>query len=130
MSSNRLRAMSKSSADALDNLRKASNISANGLSRNTRSKAALADCAFINSQPGTVPSWSPDNASAQPPARHEPYFQYLEPLKLRFIDWLKHEHGDTHPTAAQWRPLIWTPDLDQFARRMRCSALAVCGWEQ
>eukprot|EP00959_Pyramimonas_sp_CCMP1952_P143606 3006437-Pyramimonas_sp.AAC.1 len=81
------------------------------------------------SQPGTVPSWRPDSVSAQPQARHEPYFQYLEPLKLRFIDWLEHKHGDDHPTAAQWWPWIWTPDLAQYDRPMRCAALAVFNWE-
>eukprot|EP00959_Pyramimonas_sp_CCMP1952_P216365 4525284-Pyramimonas_sp.AAC.1 len=65
------------------------------------SRAALAGCAFMNSQPRAVSSWSPDSASAQPPARHEPYFQYLKPLKLRSTDWLKREHGGTRPTAAQ-----------------------------
>eukprot|EP00959_Pyramimonas_sp_CCMP1952_P161637 3380019-Pyramimonas_sp.AAC.1 len=68
----------------------------------------------MNSQPGTVPFWRPDSVSAQPPARHEPYC---------------HKHGDAHPTAAQWWPLIWTPDLDLYARPMRCSALSVFDWE-
>eukprot|EP00959_Pyramimonas_sp_CCMP1952_P036108 755457-Pyramimonas_sp.AAC.1 len=94
-----------------------------------RFKIALAAGTFMPSQPGALPSWRHDSASAQPPARHEPYVQYLEPLKLRFIDWLEHKHGDAHPAAAQWWPLIWAPDLDQYACPMRCSALVVFDWE-
>eukprot|EP00959_Pyramimonas_sp_CCMP1952_P090210 1888355-Pyramimonas_sp.AAC.1 len=98
-------------------------------SEQVRFKTASAGGAFMNSQPGTFPSWRPDSVPAQPPARHELYFQCLDPLKLRFIDGLEHKHGDAHPAAAQWWPLIGTPDLDQYARPMRCSALAVFDWE-
>eukprot|EP00959_Pyramimonas_sp_CCMP1952_P308145 6449051-Pyramimonas_sp.AAC.1 len=33
-----------------------------------------------NSQPGNFPAWVPENAEAQPPARHAPFFQYLRPV--------------------------------------------------
>eukprot|EP00959_Pyramimonas_sp_CCMP1952_P359394 7525492-Pyramimonas_sp.AAC.1 len=39
-------------------------------------------------RPGSVPAWAPDSAAAQPPARRGLFFQYLEPLKRRFIKWL------------------------------------------
>eukprot|EP00959_Pyramimonas_sp_CCMP1952_P051202 1070137-Pyramimonas_sp.AAC.1 len=29
---------------------------------------------FGNSQPGSFPAWVPDNAAAQPPSRHGPFF--------------------------------------------------------
>eukprot|EP00959_Pyramimonas_sp_CCMP1952_P276018 5769501-Pyramimonas_sp.AAC.1 len=117
--------MNESSSDALENLNKAEERQRKWVSdAQIRSRAALAGCTSINSQPGAVLSWRPDSASAQPPACHGPYFQYVEPPKLRFIDWPKSKHGDNAPTAAQWWPLIWTPDLDQYARPMRCSALA------
>eukprot|EP00959_Pyramimonas_sp_CCMP1952_P154935 3241463-Pyramimonas_sp.AAC.1 len=57
----------------------------------------------IDSTPGTAPSRCPSSASAQPPARHEP---------------------SDRPAAAQWWPCTWTPDLDQYARPIKCPALA------
>eukprot|EP00959_Pyramimonas_sp_CCMP1952_P038922 815027-Pyramimonas_sp.AAC.1 len=42
---------------------------------------AAAGQTFGNGRPGSVPAWTPDDAAAQPPARHEPFFQHLEPLK-------------------------------------------------
>eukprot|EP00959_Pyramimonas_sp_CCMP1952_P054151 1132886-Pyramimonas_sp.AAC.1 len=45
---------------------------------------------FGNSRPGSVPAWIPQHVAAQQPARHGPFFQYLEPLKRRFIKWLAH----------------------------------------
>eukprot|EP00959_Pyramimonas_sp_CCMP1952_P422561 8851806-Pyramimonas_sp.AAC.1 len=66
---------------------------------------ALAGGTCVVSMPGAVPSWRPSSASAQPPARREAFFQYLEPLKLSFLNWLIHEHGaNDRPTAAQWWP--------------------------
>eukprot|EP00959_Pyramimonas_sp_CCMP1952_P008800 184149-Pyramimonas_sp.AAC.1 len=67
--------MSKSSADALDNLSKTEQDPRKWVNQaHMRSKTASAGGASMSSQPGTVPSWRPDSASAQPPARHEPYF--------------------------------------------------------
>eukprot|EP00959_Pyramimonas_sp_CCMP1952_P413974 8673423-Pyramimonas_sp.AAC.1 len=61
--------MNKSSADAVENWNKAEQRQRKWASQaHMRSWAALAGCTFINSQPGTVPSWRPDSASAQPPA--------------------------------------------------------------
>eukprot|EP00959_Pyramimonas_sp_CCMP1952_P152827 3197409-Pyramimonas_sp.AAC.1 len=45
---------------------------------------------FGDSRPGSVHAWVPERVAAQPPARHGPFFQYLEPLKRRFIKWLAH----------------------------------------
>eukprot|EP00959_Pyramimonas_sp_CCMP1952_P214991 4498828-Pyramimonas_sp.AAC.1 len=72
--------MSKSSADALGNLSKAEQHQRKWVNQeHMRSKMALAGGTFMISQPRTVPSWRPDSASAQPPARREPCFQHLEP---------------------------------------------------
>eukprot|EP00959_Pyramimonas_sp_CCMP1952_P052913 1106824-Pyramimonas_sp.AAC.1 len=80
MISNRLRAMSRSSADALDNLSQAEQRQRKWVNQeHIRSTTALAGGAFMNSQPGAVPSWRPDSISAQPLACHEPYLQCLEP---------------------------------------------------
>eukprot|EP00959_Pyramimonas_sp_CCMP1952_P394985 8275600-Pyramimonas_sp.AAC.1 len=60
-----------------------------------------------NQQPGTAPTWVPDSAAAQPPARHDTFFQVLEPLKLRFMRWLAHSaklENIEAPTAATWWP--------------------------
>eukprot|EP00959_Pyramimonas_sp_CCMP1952_P345327 7231928-Pyramimonas_sp.AAC.1 len=38
---------------------------------------AAAGTIFCNSQQGNFPAWVPENAEAQPPARHAPFFQYL-----------------------------------------------------
>eukprot|EP00959_Pyramimonas_sp_CCMP1952_P378224 7923117-Pyramimonas_sp.AAC.1 len=50
---------------------------------------AAAGQTFGNSRPASVPAWVPDCVAAQPPARHGPFFQYIEPLKRRFIKWLE-----------------------------------------
>eukprot|EP00959_Pyramimonas_sp_CCMP1952_P069116 1442886-Pyramimonas_sp.AAC.1 len=79
--------MSKSSADALDNLAKVEQRRRKwALDEPARNKVASAGGTCVTSMPGTVPSWRPSSASEQPPARHEPFFQYLEPLKLRYLD--------------------------------------------
>eukprot|EP00959_Pyramimonas_sp_CCMP1952_P294700 6163787-Pyramimonas_sp.AAC.1 len=73
--SNRLKALSKSSSDALENSNKAEQRQRKWVDNpQIRLRAASAGCTFLNSQPGTIPPWRPDSATAQPPARHEPYF--------------------------------------------------------
>eukprot|EP00959_Pyramimonas_sp_CCMP1952_P156826 3279807-Pyramimonas_sp.AAC.1 len=70
---------------------------------------------FGNSRPGSVPAWFPDDAAAQPPARHGPFFQHLEPLKRRFIKrvaFLSERQGVKAPTIAEWWPLLWATDID------------------
>eukprot|EP00959_Pyramimonas_sp_CCMP1952_P115877 2422495-Pyramimonas_sp.AAC.1 len=41
---------------------------------------AAAGQIFGNSVPGNFRACVPENAVAQPPARHAPFFQYLRPL--------------------------------------------------
>eukprot|EP00959_Pyramimonas_sp_CCMP1952_P338961 7098425-Pyramimonas_sp.AAC.1 len=106
--------MNKSSAVASDNLSKAEQRQRKWVNdENIRFKTALAGGTFMDSQPGTVPSWGRQRLGKAAGASRA----------------IQHKHGDAHPTAAQWWPLMWTPDLDQYARPMRCSALAVFDWE-
>eukprot|EP00959_Pyramimonas_sp_CCMP1952_P044015 919974-Pyramimonas_sp.AAC.1 len=74
---------------------------------------------FSNRQAGTAPSWVSDCAAPQSSVRREPFFQFLEPLKLRFVSWLVRGAklgGNQLPTAATWWPLVWSSDVDQCAR--------------
>eukprot|EP00959_Pyramimonas_sp_CCMP1952_P062894 1315054-Pyramimonas_sp.AAC.1 len=65
--SHMLRSMRKSSSDALDNLNKADQQKRKWVSNSQiRLREALAGCTFVNSKQGTVPSWRPDSATAQP----------------------------------------------------------------
>eukprot|EP00959_Pyramimonas_sp_CCMP1952_P395635 8289666-Pyramimonas_sp.AAC.1 len=76
---------------------------------------AAAGQTFGNSRPGSVPAWVPDSAAAQPPARHGPFFQYVELLKRRFIkslEFLAQRTQANEPTIAEWWPLIWATDID------------------
>eukprot|EP00959_Pyramimonas_sp_CCMP1952_P385668 8082316-Pyramimonas_sp.AAC.1 len=102
------------------------------ITEEARLRRATVGRTFSSGQSRTVPARKPAGAAAQPPALHSPCFQYLEPLiKLRFVDWLKHgagKTGDDPPTAANWWPLIWAPDVDKYARLFRCSALEVFDW--
>eukprot|EP00959_Pyramimonas_sp_CCMP1952_P261107 5459289-Pyramimonas_sp.AAC.1 len=52
-------------------------------------KMAAAGQVFGNSLPGNFPPWVPEDAMAQPPARHGPFFQHLRPLVRMFIGWLE-----------------------------------------
>eukprot|EP00959_Pyramimonas_sp_CCMP1952_P347395 7275962-Pyramimonas_sp.AAC.1 len=72
-------------------------------------------------------AWLLRHVAAEPPARHCPFFQYLEPLKGRFIEWLAHvaeREATQAPTIAEWWPLLWATDIAQHARPMSCLALA------
>eukprot|EP00959_Pyramimonas_sp_CCMP1952_P022352 470596-Pyramimonas_sp.AAC.1 len=61
--------MNKSSAVALDSLSKAEQHQRKWVNdEHIRFMTALAGGTFMNSQPGTVPSWRPGSVSAQPPA--------------------------------------------------------------
>eukprot|EP00959_Pyramimonas_sp_CCMP1952_P332745 6968088-Pyramimonas_sp.AAC.1 len=73
--SNWLKAMDKNFSDALENVSEAEQRQRKWASNSKmRLRAASAGCTLSNSQPGAVPSKKPDSATAQPPARHEPYF--------------------------------------------------------
>eukprot|EP00959_Pyramimonas_sp_CCMP1952_P104765 2189839-Pyramimonas_sp.AAC.1 len=82
---------------------------------NQYNRLAASGQTFGNSRTGSVPVWLPDHAAAQPPARHCPFFQYLEPLKRRFIKWLAHaaqREATQAPTIAEWWPLLWATEID------------------
>eukprot|EP00959_Pyramimonas_sp_CCMP1952_P055790 1165781-Pyramimonas_sp.AAC.1 len=67
--------MKESSADALDNLTKVEQHQRKwDLDDLALEKMSSAGGTHVISMPGTVPSWCPSGASAQPPARHEPFF--------------------------------------------------------
>eukprot|EP00959_Pyramimonas_sp_CCMP1952_P413351 8661447-Pyramimonas_sp.AAC.1 len=71
---------------------------------------AAACTIFGNSQQGNVPAWIPENAEAQPPARHAPFFEYLRPLVERFISWLEYSATNVHrrtPAINKWWPKLW-----------------------
>ena len=83
--------------------------------------------------PGHVPAWVPSSAAAQPPTRHDPFFQFLEPLKSRFIKWLAYLAKLERPPADEpklstWWPLLWATDIDQYERPFSCPALAAYDW--
>eukprot|EP00959_Pyramimonas_sp_CCMP1952_P029059 609579-Pyramimonas_sp.AAC.1 len=68
---------------------------------------AAAGQTFGNSRPCSVPAWVPDGAAAQPPAHRGPFFQYVEPLRRRFIKWLEFlalRAQANELTIAEWCP--------------------------
>eukprot|EP00959_Pyramimonas_sp_CCMP1952_P308956 6465663-Pyramimonas_sp.AAC.1 len=78
-------------------------------------RSAASGQTFGHSRAGSVPAWIPDHAAAQPPARHGPFFQHLEPLKRRLIKWLAHlaQREETQaPTIAEWWPLLRATEID------------------
>eukprot|EP00959_Pyramimonas_sp_CCMP1952_P137486 2877547-Pyramimonas_sp.AAC.1 len=80
---------------------------------------AAAGQIFGNGLPGNFPAWVPEDAMAQPPARHGPFFQYLRPLVRRFIGWLEYSaKGVSRRTPAinTWWPRLWKTNIDQCAR--------------
>eukprot|EP00959_Pyramimonas_sp_CCMP1952_P249022 5205518-Pyramimonas_sp.AAC.1 len=88
---------------------------------------------FGNSRLGSVPAWIPARAAAQPPARRGPFFQYLEPLKRRFIKWIAHlaeRQRVRAPPIAEWWPLLWATEIDLYARPFSCPALAAFDWPE
>eukprot|EP00959_Pyramimonas_sp_CCMP1952_P368816 7725347-Pyramimonas_sp.AAC.1 len=88
---------------------------------------AAAGTIFGNSQQGNFPFWIPENAEAQPPARHAPFFQYLRPLVKIFISWLEHSSLSVQsrtPSMSKWWPKLWATGIDQYARPRSCPALA------
>eukprot|EP00959_Pyramimonas_sp_CCMP1952_P326953 6844026-Pyramimonas_sp.AAC.1 len=92
---------------------------------------AAAGTIFGNSQQGNFLAWVPDNAEAQPPARHAPSFQYLWPLVKRFISWLEHSARNARrqtPPINKWWPKLWGTDFDQYARPRSCTALQAFHW--
>eukprot|EP00959_Pyramimonas_sp_CCMP1952_P367794 7703938-Pyramimonas_sp.AAC.1 len=58
--------------------------------KGARMRFAAGGQTFACQQPGTVPTWAPDSAAAQPPSRHEYFFQFFEPLQLRFVSLPEH----------------------------------------
>ena len=124
----RLRRQHRSSAVVSQNVNKVRQHQRNWHSSNlARTRGGNCGQTYDLRLPCSVPAWVPTHATAQPPNRYTPFFEWLFPLQMRFQEYIQHVTGHK-PAAERWWPLIWKFGIDQYTVPFSCPALVHFEW--